>query len=288
MLGPIFDAVFDLVFSELCPSCSGRTGRGFCAACGAELPRVIAACRACGLAHAGGSCPAASGGWRVDRVLAPLLYAAPVDHYIRALGLLVAAEAGREPRAVDALVPVPLHPHRLRERGYNQATEIARTLGEELALPILLGGVRRQREAAQQAGQSAGRRRANVAAAFTAHRDLRGLSIAIVDDVITTGATVNALAAALLASGARRCEAWAVARTPRSLEQVVEHDPAEHGGPEPCVVEKRAEALHRVAAVDQPLLMQREHGRHGEPAVIPIAELRGAAHEHERGEQQHL
>jgi predicted amidophosphoribosyltransferase len=79
---------------------------------------------------------------------------------------------------------------------------------------VLVGRIRRLRESAQQAGQSAGRRRANVAAAFAAGRDLRGLAVAIVDDVITTGATVNALAAALLAAGARRCEAWAVARTP--------------------------------------------------------------------------
>lgn len=214
------------LFGEICPSCSGPTAAGFCAACVRDLPRVAAACRACGLAHDAGGCPALDAGWRVERVLAPFGYAAPLDHYIRALkyhgarelgralGLLLAAESRREPLAVDALVPVPLHPHRLRDRGYNQATEIARTLGEELALPILLGGIRRLREAGQQAGQSAGRRRANVAAAFAADRSLRGLAVAIVDDVITTGATVNALAAALLAAGARRCEAWAVARTP--------------------------------------------------------------------------
>ena len=214
------------VFGEICPSCSAPTTAGFCAACVRDLPRVAAPCRACGLAHDAGGCPALDAAWRVERVLAPFGYAAPLDHYVRALkyhgarelgrafGLLLAAESRREPLAVDALVPVPLHPHRLRDRGYNQATEIARTLGAELALPILLGGIRRLREAGQQAGQSAGRRRANVAAAFAADRSLRGLAVAIVDDVITTGATVNALAAALLAAGARRCEAWAVARTP--------------------------------------------------------------------------
>ena len=214
------------LFGEVCPSCSQPTAAGFCAACVRDLPRVAAACRACGLAHDAGACPALDAGWRVERVLAPFAYAAPLDHYVRALkyhgarelgralGLLLAKESRVEPVAVDALVPVPLHPHRLRDRGYNQATEIARTLGEELALPILLGGIRRLREAGQQAGQSAGRRRANVAAAFAADRGLGGLALAIVDDVITTGATVNALAAALLAAGARRCEAWAVARTP--------------------------------------------------------------------------
>lgn len=215
-----------VLFGEVCPSCSGAAAAGFCAACAGDLLRVAGACRSCGLAHSAGACPALAAEWRVERVLAPFSYAAPLDHYVRAfkyhgvrelgrtLGLLLAAEARRETLAVDALVPVPLHPLRLRERGYNQATEIARTLGAELGLPILLGGIGRLRESRQQAGQSAGRRRANVAAAFAAHRGLGGRAIAIVDDVITTGATVNARAAALLAAGASRCEAWAVARTP--------------------------------------------------------------------------
>ncbi|HEX5047518.1 MAG TPA: ComF family protein [Gammaproteobacteria bacterium] len=221
-----FSALLDGLFGETCPSCFGRTAAGFCAGCAAELPRIAGACRACGLAHSAGTCPALAAEWRVARVLAPFSYAAPLDRFVRALkyhgarelgrafGLLLAAEAHREPPAAEALVPVPLHPHRLRERGYNQATEIARTLGEELAVPVLVGGVHRLREAVQQAGQSAGRRRANVAAAFAARRDLRGRAIAIIDDVITTGATVNALAAALLAAGAGSCEAWAIARTP--------------------------------------------------------------------------
>jgi ComF family protein len=222
----VLESVIDKLFGEVCPSCSGRTGAGFCAGCVRDLPRVVGACRACGLVHQVGACPAIGTDWRVARVLAPFNYAAPLDHFVRALkyhgarelgrafGLLLSAEARREPLAVDALVPVPLHPRRLRERGYNQAAEIARTLGDELARPVLVGRIRRLRESAQQAGQTAGRRRANVAAAFAAGRDLRGLAVAIVDDVITTGATVNALADALLSAGARRCEAWAVARTP--------------------------------------------------------------------------
>lgn len=227
MARALVDALIGRLLGEICPSCAGRTDAGFCEGCAAELPRIAGACRACGLAHpAGAACPALAAEWRVARVLAPFSYAAPLDRFVRALkyhgarelgrafGLLLAAEARREPPTAEALVPVPLHPHRLRERGYNQATEIARTLGEELSLPVLVRGVHRLREAGQQAGQTAGRRRANVAAAFAARRGLRGRAIAIVDDVITTGATVNALAAALLAAGARSCEAWAIARTP--------------------------------------------------------------------------
>jgi ComF family protein len=156
------------------------------------------------------------------------VYAPPLDGYVlalkyggarnlgRALGLLLAgAVRGAE---VDALVPVPLHPKRLRERGYNQGVEIARPLSRALGLPLVLGGIERRGAQVRQTGQTAAERLRNVADAFAVRRNLAGRRIAIVDDVITTGATVNALAAALLAAGAASCVAWAVARTPEIQE----------------------------------------------------------------------
>jgi ComF family protein len=218
-------AVLGGLFVESCPACAGRTDAGFCAACRAMLVRVAAPCRACGLAQPVARCPRRSASWRVAAVVAPFEYAAPLDGYVhalkyrrarnlgRALGLLLAPASAGD---VDALVPVPLHPRRLRERGYNQATEIARTLSRERALPVLLRGIARRGPYVPQTGQAAAARLRNVATAFAVERDVAGLRIAIVDDVITTGATVNALAAALLAAGAARCEAWAVARTPET------------------------------------------------------------------------
>jgi ComF family protein len=162
----------------------------------------------------------------VRAVVAPFEYAAPLDGYVhalkyrgarnvgRALGLLLAPAARMGD--VDALVPVPLHPRRLRERGYNQATEISRELRQAFGLPLLLGGIERRGPYVPQTGQAAAARVRNVATAFAVVRNIAGLRIAIVDDVITTGATVNALAAALLAAGAAHCEAWAVARTPET------------------------------------------------------------------------
>jgi ComF family protein len=158
-------------------------------------------------------------------VVAPFAYGAPLDRYIhalkyrgartlgRALGLLLAERLRAEPLRADAVVAVPLHPRRLRERGYNQAAEIARTLARRLGLPLLSSAAHRSADRTSQISLDARERYANTVNAFVATRPLAGLRLAIVDDVITTGATVNALAAALAAAGASHVEAWAVART---------------------------------------------------------------------------
>jgi ComF family protein len=163
--------------------------------------------------------------WEVDAIVAPFSYEPPLDHYVQALKYrgarwlgrafaLLAAPALREPCVeVDALVAVPLHRARLNERGYNQAQEIARTLSRTLRVPALVRGITRRAAAPAQAGQGARERRLAVARAFRVERRLSGRSIAIVDDVVTTGATVNALAAELKAAGAARCIGVAVART---------------------------------------------------------------------------
>ena len=79
---------------------------------------------------------------------------------------------------------------------------------------MLLARIRRRGAQVAQAGRGAADRHENVATAFAVQRDLAGARLAIVDDVVTTGATVNAVAAALLGAGAARCDVWAVARTP--------------------------------------------------------------------------
>jgi ComF family protein len=115
----------------------------------------------------------------------------------------------------DAIVPVPLHPRRLRQRTFNQADEIARPLARAIRVPLIVRGIHRHRHTEAQTALSRAARLAGPAQAFAvSNRSLRGLTIAVVDDVITTGATVNALAAALRAAGAQSVVAWAVARTP--------------------------------------------------------------------------
>ena len=214
------------LFFEVCPGCAEASPAGLCALCAAGLPRVVDACERCGLAQPVASCPRRARPWHVERVIAPFRYAQPLDGHIHALKYRGARRLGRTlalatlehvrtgARDVDALVPVPLHPLRLRERGFNQAAEIARTLGRALELPVVLARVRRRGAQVAQAGRGAAERLENVAHAFAVERSFAGTRLAIVDDVLTTGATVNALAAALLAAGAVRCDVWAVARTP--------------------------------------------------------------------------
>jgi ComF family protein len=217
------------LFAERCPACGLGSAGGFCRVCAGALPRIARACRRCGLAQPVTHCPRAQMAWDVEVVVAPFSYAPPLDHYLhalkyrgardlgRAFALLLAAELAALGQ-VDALAAIPLHRARLRQRGYNQAHEIARVLARILGVPALGRGIVRRVATPAQAGQGARERRRGVTRAFRVARDLAGQSIAIVDDVVTTGATVNALAAELKAAGAARCVVIAVARTPEPAQ----------------------------------------------------------------------
>jgi len=197
-----------------CVLCNAPSGAGLvCAACLADLPWLPP--------------PAVPGG-----VFAALSYEYPVDRlvlgakfhrrlpYARALGeLLAAALAARFAAASPAaagrpqlLLPVPLHPARLAERGYNQALELARPVAERLGLQLMPWLAVRRRATAGQSGLSRAARRRNVRDAFVAS-DCTGLRIAVLDDVVTTGSTAAALLRALRAAGAAEVEVWAAART---------------------------------------------------------------------------
>ena len=132
----------------------------------------------------------------------------------RALGLLLVEVLEERGVAgeVDALIPVPLHPGRLRERGFNQAFEIARPVAAATGLPLLIRGIQRQANTRPQSLLAARHRYRNMRGAFRTRRGLEGMNVAIVDDVITTGATVNALAASLRDAGAGEIHAWALSR----------------------------------------------------------------------------
>ena len=214
------------LFTESCPACGLVSSGGFCGVCAAQLARIANACPRCGLARPVAHCPRTQIAWDVDAIVAPFSYGPPLDHYVQALkyhraralgrafALLLVPELDVFRGAIDALVAVPLHRTRLHERGYNQALEIARGLAGALKVPIMLRGIERPVATPAQAGQGAVARRSGVARAFRVRRELAGQRIAIVDDVVTTGATVNALAAELKAAGAARCVVLAIARTP--------------------------------------------------------------------------
>jgi len=199
-----------------------------CTACEGDLPANLPACPGCAaqVAAAGARCPSCLARPRAfDAAFVPYRYEFPLVELIhrfkyrgqaslsRILGTLLArrlAERGR-PR-VDAIVPVPLHPAREARRGYNQAREIALFVAEALGLPLHDGLARRNRHTEEQAALPAIVRAANVSGAFDLRSTPPPLRVAIVDDVLTTGATAEELARALRAAGCRYVEIWAVAR----------------------------------------------------------------------------
>lgn len=107
---------------------------------------------------------------------------------------------------------MPLHPARLAERGFNQARELAGPLARDLAIPLLDDACRRTIATPPQAGLTARQRYRNLDGAFAASAGVRGLRLAVVDDVLTTGSTMTAMARELLRAGAASIEVWAVAR----------------------------------------------------------------------------
>lgn len=119
-----------------------------------------------------------------------------------------------EPLPAEVIVPVPLHPQRLRERGYNQAQLLAQKLGRLAGLPIMDNGLSRAHYTVPQARTgNIAERRSNVSGAFRCLNDkINGRTVLLIDDVATTGATLNACAAALKAAGAVSVWGLAVAR----------------------------------------------------------------------------
>lgn len=164
----------------------------------------------------------------VDEMVRQLKYHRVFAH-ARVLGVLLAevvrARAGPLPKL---LVPVPLHDARLRERGFNQALALARYAGRVLGIACMRNGVKRLRDTPSQTALDVHERRQNVHGAFAVNgarartRLLAAEHVAIVDDVVTTGSTVNELRATLLAAGISRVEVWAAAQAaPRARDTTV-------------------------------------------------------------------
>lgn len=154
-------------------------------------------------------------------------YSYPFDRYLQAmkyrhrpellqlpafsLASTIRHETGELP---DVLIPVPLHASRQRQRGYNQANLLSTQLGRQLGIKVIDTAVVRCRATASQSGLSHVQRRKNMRNAFIQRNPLAEKRVAICDDVITTGATVNELAQVLIANGCPEVQVWALARTP--------------------------------------------------------------------------
>lgn len=225
----------DIIFPPECLLCGGsgdlRPGFDACYGCLADLPRLRNACERCadslvsapGSAVLCGAClahpPPFSGTRCLGRYVGGLAALVRGLKYQRRLengrllgcllGRYLSAYAGEKPML---LVPVPLHQARLRRRGFNQATEIARWAARESGLAMQTHAVRRLRRTTPQTGLSARARRANLRGAFTCTLRLDGQHVAIIDDVMTTGSTAESLAQTLLNAGCARVEVWCCAR----------------------------------------------------------------------------
>ncbi|MBI5659566.1 MAG: ComF family protein [Nitrosomonadales bacterium] len=212
--------------AQPCLLCGAASRNGvWCAPCDGTLPYLAAAhCPVCALPTSNG---AACGRCLkqpplFDRTVAVFAYAFPVDKLVQALKfneqLLLAPQlAGRLAQRIesrpDCIVAMPLHPARLRERGFNQSLELARCIAGVLNAPLSTHACRRVRDTPPQSALPWKERDRNVRKAFACTEDLSGKHVAVVDDVMTSGASLNELARALRHAGAREVSAWVVART---------------------------------------------------------------------------
>jgi ComF family protein len=219
--------VSSLLFGGGCFLCRGAAREVLCDDCNAELPRLYPPrCPRCALQSPLGAvcgrCLARPP--RYDATVAALAYEFPADTLVHALkfrgelalapflGKLLSQRVFPTAR-VDHVIPVPLSARRLRERGYNQAVEIGRALAAAAGAPLALDLCERSRDAPPQIDLPWSERERNVRGAFRCRRSLLGTSVAVVDDVMTTGATLDEVAATLKAAGASHVVNWVIART---------------------------------------------------------------------------
>ena len=216
------------LFPLRCLACgeAGAHRRDLCAACHAALPWQGPACLRCALpmSQAGicGDCLQHSP--PLAETHAAFDYAFPLDRLLPRLKFhgdfaagrvlaqcMVDALAGAD--RPDALLPVPLHAARLRRRGYDQALELAQPLARALQVPLLAGVLRRTRATGAQSRLDAEARQRNLRKAFAVVDGVRlPAHVVLVDDVMTTGATLHAAARALRQAGVARVDAWVCAR----------------------------------------------------------------------------
>ncbi len=224
--------LLDQLFPPTCLLCGapGAGGLDLCTGCRRDLPALGPHCPRCGIplgtAALCARCRAQPPPY--DQCHAAFPYRTPISTLIgdlkfraklnraRLLGSCLAESlSSAGVRRPDALVPIPLHPKRLRQRGYNQTLEIARILSAAFQLPLDIRSCQRIRNTRPQVGLDEEARRRNVRGAF-AVRGRPQRHLALLDDVVTTGSTAAELAQALLQAGAERVDLWAVARTVHS------------------------------------------------------------------------
>lgn len=232
----LVEPLLAVVFPADCPSCAepvaSPLGGPLCEPCWGCLPRHARQACDCGaplpdgIAGPCGRCRRGAAGWRLGASLGPfdgplrdVIHALKYRGRTRAVGRLAALLLERpEARAVlsgsGVLVPVPLHPRRREQRGFNQSELLARALARECGLRVAGSALVRRTDTPAQTGLSAAARRRNVAGAFAVRRraEIGGRVVVLLDDVLTTGATARECARALLEAGAAEVRLLTLAR----------------------------------------------------------------------------
>lgn len=229
MLASRLDDLRRWLFPGACALCGATADEFLCPRCLESLPRPEHTCPRCAAALESGAAGAECGACQqrppaFDRAQALFRYAPPVDWLVQGLKYRQRLDLARffghpfadfmaaHGAAPDLLVPVPLHPSRLRQRGYNQSLELARYVGRRLNVEIEISSVHRRRATLPQMELPRERRRANVRGAFAVTGDFTGRRVAVIDDVMTTGSTVDQLAKQLKRAGAEDVSVWVLAR----------------------------------------------------------------------------
>jgi ComF family protein len=226
MLANLGQRIGRMLFSGSCFLCRGAAEEILCARCDADLPRLRGdLCPRCALASPGGAVcgRCLTQAPQYDATIAALAYGFPADVLVQALkfrgelalaGLLGGILARRVSGAgVDCLIPVPLSSARLRSRGYNQSLEIARHVARAIGMRLEIDLCERRRDTPVQTDLPLAERAKNVRGAFHCPRMVADARIAVLDDVMTTGATLDEIAGTLKRAGAVHVENWVIART---------------------------------------------------------------------------
>lgn len=222
--------LLDVIIPPRCGGCK-RWGERWCADCQNSIRRINhPICQQCGIPVSSTGrvlCDHCQADWtRLDRLRAWAYYEGPIQEGIRDIkyhrnfglaetfGKFLANLLDSLNWPIQVVVPVPLSPARLRERGYNQAQLLAKPIAYSHGIPLRPAGLQRTRNTTSQVGLSRKQRIRNVSHAFTVDPEtVAGYNVLVVDDVVTTGATMNACAAALKIGKASKIFGLAVARS---------------------------------------------------------------------------
>jgi ComF family protein len=225
----LIQKLFDFCLPQHCVLCCAKTSRkiALCEACENDLPFLKTYCQRCGvpLPNSITLCGAClQNPPPFDRVVPLFLYESPVSQMLANLkfheqlviapifGALLAKRLMNE-HLPDCIIPVPLHEKRLRERGFNQALEIAKPLSRLLNIPLDISHCHRTRHTDAQSSLPVEERKKNMQNAFEVDISFQAKHVVIIDDIMTTGHTIAALSKALRGAGVLEIDVWCCART---------------------------------------------------------------------------